>query len=142
MTPVLARRDLLGNELDKTGKGHATFDGKGHATYTGVIPQATLDLSGPANASGHSNSRGVLELSTLVWTNNVWTFEKKQCFTVQRIKWFRTLRWNIQNYVPYILEHWKMFFSCPWQILVSTFISLVLSGNIIFPVCSSRSVFL
>jgi hypothetical protein len=66
MTPVLARRDLLGNELDKTGKGHATFDGKGHATYTGVIPQATLDLSGPANASGHSNSRGVLELSTLV----------------------------------------------------------------------------
>ena len=80
MSPVLNRRDLLCNELDKTGKGHATFDGKGHATYTGVIPQATLDLSGPANASGLANSRGALELSTLVWTNkqrlNKWHLNK------------------------------------------------------------------
>jgi len=58
MTPVLGRRDLLPNELDKTGKSHAT--------YAGVVPQATLDLSGPGNASGLSASRGALELSTLV----------------------------------------------------------------------------
>jgi hypothetical protein len=54
MSPVLARRDLLTNDL------------KSPATYAGVIPQATLDLSGPANASGLSNSRAALELSTLV----------------------------------------------------------------------------
>ena len=58
MSPVLARRDLLTNDLDKTGKSPAT--------YAGVIPQATLDLSGPANASGLTNSRAALELSTLV----------------------------------------------------------------------------
>lgn len=56
LSPVLARRDLIANELDKSGKNQGTF--------AGVVPQATLDLSGPANAS--NNSRGALELSTLV----------------------------------------------------------------------------
>jgi hypothetical protein len=55
MSPVLARRDLMATDGDKTGKGQGTFGG--------IVPQATLDLSGPANAS---NSRGALELSTLV----------------------------------------------------------------------------
>ena len=56
MSPVLARRNLTSADLDKSGKVSGN-------TFAGMVPQATLDLSGPANASG---SRGALELSTLV----------------------------------------------------------------------------
>ena len=56
MSPVLARRDLIQTDVDKAGKGDAS-------AYAGILPQATLDLSGPANKSA---SRGALELSTLV----------------------------------------------------------------------------
>ena len=53
--------------------------------------------------------------------------DAKMKHTKLRTLYFRTLK--------------NVVFLCSWQILVSTFISLVLSGNIIFPVCSSRSVF-